>query len=193
MRSRARSTLGWLLTLKLSNTRLNDSFESNKKPRDFCPVVFLCSVAANTDNQKPPSDEGGGFLRSKKTEGAFRWTIDAGRADMESAPTAKTRRTTPLSSVLPRRRMGAEAFFKMTQVQGQTYANLVSQDAVLRNTGLRACASVRTTGFSQPPSFRLSSLARRVQVDRRSPGRLGWILKEGNRNPSLSDSFATLF
>ena len=95
--------------------------------------------------------------------------------------------------VPPRRTMGAEALFKMTQVQGQTYAYLVSQDAVLRNTGLRACASVRKTGFSQPPSFRPSSLARRVQMDRRSSGRLGWILKEGNRNPSLSDSFATLF
>ena len=66
--------------------------------------------------------------------------------------------------VPPRRTMGAEAFFKMTQVQGQTYANLVSQDAVLRNTGLRACGSVRNTGVTHPPSL----------VSRLPPGESRW-------------------
>ena len=88
---------------------------------------------------------------------------------------------------------GAERWFENKQAQPQLPADLVSQDAVLRNTGLRAPASVRTTGVTQPPSLRPSSPARRVQVDRRSPGRLGVIPKRGNRNPLFGCSFALLF
>ena len=123
------------------------------------PDLFLLTQKSTSRSRRPPA---GGCARAQPSEArllARSWEA-LGRRNLQHE-----------TMVTPPQAMGSERGFENKQAQPQSPADLVSQAAVLRNTGLRACASVRIPDFSQPPSFRLSSFARRVQVDRRSPGR----------------------